>query len=225
MSDRSLPKIDWRVVFNRAAPPGLRHWGRVRAAQLRELGPALVIAGCGLFFNALIVVIVLADAVPAVHLVSWLLSLAAGGLVVLQKRKRARGREIHAVGRRTIDSVTLYSIMFGLLWILPVRYFFSEAGPADQLVLGIMAAVMMAGAAFVFAPIPVASVAFILLMGFTITRMLMETADSLIWLIAPVYMVAMLGFVYINGRAFMLRTWLDFELEQRRETVSLLLRE
>jgi hypothetical protein len=39
MSDRNLPDIDWRVVFNRAAPPGRRHWGRVRAAQLIALGP------------------------------------------------------------------------------------------------------------------------------------------------------------------------------------------
>jgi diguanylate cyclase (GGDEF)-like protein len=225
MSDRSLPQIDWRVVFNRATPPGRRHWGRVRAAQLRELGPALVIAGSGLFFNAIVVVLLLADTVPPINLATWLLSLAAGSLVVLQKRKRTRGRALYAVGRRAIDSVALYSIMFGLLWVLPVRYFFEVAAPAEQLVLGIMAAVMMAGAAFVFAPIPSASVSFICLMGITITRMLMDSSSEPIWLLGPVYMVVMLGFVLVNGRAFMQRTWLDFELEQRRETVSLLLRE
>ena len=225
MSDRSLPQIDWRVVFNRATPPGLKHWGRVRAAQLRELGPALVIAGWGLFFNAMVVVWLLSDTVPAVNLAVWLLSLAAGSLVVLQKRKRTRGRQLYAVPRRAIDSVAIYSIMFGLLWMLPVRYFFEAAAPGEQLVLGIMAAAMMAGAAFVFAPLPSASVGFVLLMGATITRMLMEVGSGLIWLIGPVYVVAMLGFVLVNGRAFMQRTWLDFELEQRRETVSLLLRE
>jgi hypothetical protein len=38
-------------------------------------------------------------------------------------------------------------------------------------------------------------------------------------------MMAMFGFVFVNGRSFMQRTWLDLELEERRETVSLLLRE
>ena len=44
MTEKSLPKLDWRVVFNRAAPPGSRGWGRVRAAQLKAMGPAMTVA-------------------------------------------------------------------------------------------------------------------------------------------------------------------------------------
>ena len=34
MTDKSLPQLDWRVVFNRAAPPGSHGWGRVRAGRV-----------------------------------------------------------------------------------------------------------------------------------------------------------------------------------------------
>jgi diguanylate cyclase (GGDEF)-like protein len=225
MSDRSAPDLDWRVVFNRATPPGRRHWGRVRAAQLNALGPAMVIGAWGLTFNALFVVIIMANAVPPVSIALWLLSLAAAALFVARQKRRMNGRKVHAVRRKTIDRVAVYSLIFGFLWMLPVRYFFDFAGPGEQFALGIMAAIMMAGAAFVFAPIPAASVGFITVMGVTVTRMLEATGSPATMLLGPVYMAALFGFVFVNGREFMQRTWLDLELEERRETVSLLLRE
>jgi len=225
MIDRSLPDLDWRVVFNRATPPGRRHWGRVRAAQLRALGPALVIAAWGLTFNALFVVTIIADKVPRLSIAAWLLALAGAGLLVARQKRRMRGREIHSVRRRSIDRVALYSLVFGFLWMLPVRHFFESVGPAEQLALGIMTAVMMAGSAFVFAPIPAASVGFITFMGIAITRMLHSPEAPITAVLGPIYMMAMFGFVFVNARGFMQRTWLDLELEERRETVSLLLRE
>jgi diguanylate cyclase (GGDEF)-like protein len=225
MSHQNLPELDWRVVFNRANPPGRRNWGRVRAAQLRALGPAMRIAAWGLTFNALFVVYLLGDKVPPMSIAFWLISLAAAGLFAARQQRRLKGRQVHSIGRRTIDRIANLSLVFGIIWMLPARYFFESIGTSEQLALGIMAAVMMAGAAFVFAPIPVASVGFITMMGVTITRMLDSTGSPALPVLGPIYMLAMFGFVFTNGRAFMQKTWLDLELEERRETVSLLLRE
>ncbi len=225
MSDRSLPEITWRVVFNRAAPNGLRHWGRVRAAQLKALGPALVIAGGGLLFNTVFTLYILGGKVPAATLAAWVLVLAAATLFVFRQTRHLKNRQFHAVGRKAIDRVALYSLMFGCVWVMPIRYFFGAVGPAEQVAIGVMAAVMMAGAAFVFAPIPAASVGFITITGVTITHMLNAPDSGGIFLLGPAYMAAMFGFVFVNGRAFMQRSWLDIELEQKSETVSLLLRE
>ena len=55
---------------------------------------------------------------------------------------------------------------------------------------------------------------------------MLSTTDSLvITAIGPVYTAALLVMVLINGRAFMQRKCLDLALEEREETVSLLLRE
>jgi diguanylate cyclase (GGDEF)-like protein/PAS domain S-box-containing protein len=225
MSQRNPSDLNWRVVFNRASPEGRRHWGRVRAAQLRELGPAMQIAGWGLIFNALCVAYLLREEVPGSHIALWLLSLAVAGILAAHRQRKLKGRMIHSIGRRTIDRVAYFSVIFGAIWMVPARYFFDAAAPSEQLALGIMTAVMMAGAAFVFAPIPAASLGFILMMGATMTRMLGEAGTAGLFVLGPIYALAMLGVVFTNGRSFMQKTWLGLELQERQETVSLLLRE
>ena len=62
-------------------------------------------------------------------------------------------------------------------------------------------------------------------MGVAAARMLLTQESLLILLIAPVYTAALVAMVLINGRAFMQRKFLDIALEEREQTVSLLLRE
>ena len=81
------------------------------------------------------------------------------------------------------------------------------------------------GAAFILAPIPAAAAAYVVVMGVAATRMLMNADSLIITAIGPIYTSAMLMMVVSNGRAFIQRKCLDLALEEREETVSLLLRE
>ena len=172
-----MPKLDWRVVFNRAAPPGVRGWGRVRAAQLVEMRPAMKVAAWGQTFNALFIVYMLGGRRrrPST-LALWLFSLvaadalfrpAAGASCAAARSTRCRAR------RSTAPPIT--AIFFGLVWAFPARYFFEHADHGQQLALCVITATMMAGAAFVFSPIPAAAAAYVLIMGVAATRMLMTT--------------------------------------------------
>ena len=225
MTEKSLPKLDWRVVFNRAAPPGSRGWGRVRAAQLHEMGKALMIGALGQTFNALLIVYMMHDRAPPMEMALWLGSLALLICYTINHRRRLRGRQLHSLPRKTINRAAYHSIFFGLVWAMPARFFFEHATHGQQLALGVMTATMMAGAAFVFSPIPAAAAAYVLIMGVAATRMLMTTDSAVIMMMGPIYTAAMLMIVVMNGRAFMQRKYLDFVLEERQETVSLLLRE
>lgn len=225
MTDKSLPKLDWRVVFNRATPPGSRGWGRVRAAQLVEMVSALSLATWGLALNAFLIVYMLRDRVPPLHMGLWLLSLAMLFHYIAQNKARLQRRQIHSVPRQTIDRAAYHTVLFGIVWGFPARYFFEFANHGQQLALCIITATLMAGAASLFAPIPFAAAAYVLIMGVAATRMLMTTDSLLIAAIGPIYTAGMLMMVLIHGRAFMQRKCLDIALEERRETVSLLLRE
>jgi hypothetical protein len=193
-------------VFNREVPPGRRHWGRVRAAQLRELGPAMRLAAWGQTFNAIFLSFFLADQVPPLALALWLLALALASLFATRQQRLLRGRVLTSVGRRTLDRVAYQGVMFGIIWLLPARYFFGFATQAQQLALCILSAIMMAGAAFVLAPIPGAAAGFAFMAAIAISHMLAETGNYAIALLGPVYMMAMFGFIYINGRSFMQKT-------------------
>jgi len=72
MTEKSLPKLDWRIVFNRAAPPGVRGWGRVRAAQLLSMRPAMHVAAWGQAFNALFICYMLSGRSPPMQMALWL---------------------------------------------------------------------------------------------------------------------------------------------------------
>jgi diguanylate cyclase (GGDEF)-like protein len=225
MTDKSLPKLDWRVVFNRAAPPGSRGWGRVRAAQLRQMGPAMSVAAWGQTFNALLIAYMLAGRTPSMSIALWLLSVSLLMLFFAQQQRKLKGREIQSLPRPTINRAAYHSIFVGIVWAFPARYFFEHAGHGQQLALCVITATMMAGAAFVFAPIPAAAAAYVVVMGVGCTRMLMTTDSWVIAGIGPVYTTALLAMVLINGRAFMQRVCLDIALAEREQTVSLLLRE
>ncbi len=225
MTEKSLPKLDWRVVFNRATPPDARGWGRVRAAQLQEMGKALLVGGLGQTLNALFIVYMLHDRAPPTEMALWLGSLALLLCYMISHRRQLGGRQIHSLPRKTINRAAYHSIFFGLIWAVPARFFFEHATHGQQLALGVMTATMMAGAAFIFSPIPAAAAAYVVVMGVATTQMLSTTGSLPIMMIGPIYTAAMLWIVLMNGRAFMQRKYLDLLLEERQETVSLLLRE
>jgi diguanylate cyclase (GGDEF)-like protein/PAS domain S-box-containing protein len=225
MTEKSLPKLDWRVVFNRAVPPGSRGWGRVRAAQLKQMGPAMTVAAWGQAFNALLISYMLQGEAPPTSIALWLFSVSLLMLYFAQQQRKLRGREIHSLPRKTINRATYHSIFVGMVWCFPARFFFEHATHGQQLAMCVITATMMAGAAFVFAPIPAAAAGYVIVMGVGCTRMLMTTDSWVITAIGPVYTIALLVMVLNNGRAFMQRKCLDIALEEREQTVSLLLRE
>jgi diguanylate cyclase (GGDEF)-like protein len=225
MTEKSLPKLDWRVVCNRASPPGIRGWGRVRAAQLQSMGPAMKVAAWGQTFNALLVCYMLQGRANPMSMALWLLSVSLLMLYFAQQQKKLRGREIHSLPRPTLNRAAYHSAFVGIVWCFPARYFFEQASHGQQLALCVITATMMAGAAFVFAPIPAAAAAYVVVMGVGCTRLLMTAQSWEITAIGPVYTAALLVMVLINGRAFMQRKCLDIALEEREQTVSLLLRE
>jgi diguanylate cyclase (GGDEF)-like protein/PAS domain S-box-containing protein len=225
MTEKNLPKLDWQVVTNRKAPDGVRGWGRVRAAQLEAMGRASQIAAWGQAFNALLICYMLFDQAPSASMAAWMLSLALLMLFIVQRNRELGGRQIHSLPRKTLDRAAYHSVFLGITWAFPARFFFEYANHGQQLGIGVIIATMMAGAAFVFAPVPLAAIPYVAIMGVAATRMLMTTGSPVIMAIGPIYTLAMLAMVMINGRAFLQRKCLDLALEEREETVSLLLRE
>src|SRR3546814_4009238 len=148
MSDVTLPKLDWRIVFNRAAPPGYRGWGRVRAAQLTDMARAVSAAAWGQAFNAVLLILILAGSIDPSVLALWLLALTLLMLRAFTFLKRVQHRMIHSIPRRAIDRAGNHSVVFGFLWAIPAAYFFPEASAAAQLAICMVTAGMMAGPPF-----------------------------------------------------------------------------
>jgi diguanylate cyclase (GGDEF)-like protein/PAS domain S-box-containing protein len=225
MSDVVLPKVDWAVVFNRASPPGWKGWGRVRAAQIMELRRSLKVAAWGQSFNAILLAAVCAGSARPEELALWLLALASLMILVGWNIRKAGGREILSVSRKAIDRAAYYAMAFGLLWAVPANFFFGPGDHAQQLAVCVVTASMMAGAAFIFSPVPPAAAAFVFTVGAGVTNMLESTGSPIVTLIGAIYTGGLLVIIHASGAAFMRRRCMELALEERTETVSLLLRD
>jgi diguanylate cyclase (GGDEF)-like protein len=225
MSEIALPKLDWRVVLNRAAPPGRRGWGRVRAAQLTEMGRALALATWGQVFNAILLVIVLDGFVPRAQLALWVIALLLLMVMTSHVVRGWRKRELHSVSRKAIDRAAYYSVLFAAVWTIPASYIFPNVGHPQQLAICLVTVSMMAGATFVFATVPPAAGAFVFVLGAAASNMLSSSGSPIMSAAGPAYMAALCLMVLANGRTFMRRKCVELALEERTETVSLLLRE
>ncbi|MGZ8312467.1 MAG: putative bifunctional diguanylate cyclase/phosphodiesterase, partial [Allosphingosinicella sp.] len=197
----------------------------MRAAQLNEMGRAMQFAAWGQTINALIIAYMMVGHAPGRDIALWLVGLVLLMHHISRTRSKLRRREIHSISRRTLNRAAYHSVLFGFVWGFPARYFFEFASHGQQLGICVITATMMAGAAFVFAPVAAAAAPYVLIMGVAVTRMLMTTDSWVISAIGPLYTAAMLMLVVINARAFMQRKCLDVVLEEREATVSLLLRE
>ncbi|WP_106640002.1 putative bifunctional diguanylate cyclase/phosphodiesterase [Allosphingosinicella vermicomposti] len=223
MSEALLLHLDWRVVFNRAEPAGRTGWGRVRAAQMRELKRALRIAIIGQGFNALLLILILREHAAPLVVAGWALAIALLSLATLNHVRRLPDKA--SIPMSTVDKSSYYGLIFGLLWAVPPTYFTLVADQAQILAICLIIAGMMAGAAFVLAPVPPASSAYVVVMGTAVTNMLQYTGSVTITAIGVVYTTGLMLLILSNGRSFMQRKWVELQLEERSETVSLLLRE
>ena len=224
MEQVTNPQLGWRVIFNRASPPGVRGWGRVRAAQLGEMRRVLHVAAGGQTVNALLLAYAVQDAVPSLVLAAWLVALATMLAVATLHQRQWQDRAPHSVSKRAIERAGYFSIALGFVWIVPAYLFFPIVELEHQLAICIVTAGMMAGAAFVFSSVPPAAGGYVLVMGGAATTMLLS-ANVKVWAIGPAYTIGLLFMVFANGRAFMQRRCAEIALEERSETISLLLRE
>ena len=139
MTDKTLPKLDWRVVFNRASPQDVRGWGRVRAAQLAAMRPAMTVAAWGQTFNALFIAYMLWGAVAPSSLSLWLFCVSLLMLYFVQQQRKLRGREIHSLPRKTINRAAYHSVFIGLVWAFwqhlfsGLRHFVMDIGAGYEL--------------------------------------------------------------------------------------------
>lgn len=225
MSEHRLPTLSWRVIFNRANPPDMPGWGRVRAAQLRAVAPSLTLAAWGTALNSLILAVMLWNTATTGLFIAWFGVIGLLLALAYRFQRRIRKRDIHSVPRKLLDNIGHFGAFFAFAWVFPARFLFGLADHGEQLAICITTAALMAGAVFIFRAIPVAAAAYVIVIGTAATLMLSSTGAPLITAIPPLYTVGLLFMIHAGGRSFMHRKCLDFQLEERTETVSLLLRE
>ncbi len=217
--------IDMRALFALSEGCDPREWGRLRAAQL-DAGRQL--AWFALAANLLATAVcaaLLYPRMPFWQVASWSTLLIAGTVWVTIRRRLAPSRAAGHGGRTDIRATLWEGGSLALAWsVIPV-FFCPQVPVATSIGLGLTLMIVMTGAAFAMAPLPLATLMFVGTLGFVsfVQLMLMHAVAIAGGVLA--FTLLLMTACLSRTRALVTIHNAQAVLDERDETISVLLLE
>ena len=200
-------------------------WARVRGAQVAVVyrhGVASVATNLAAMTGLALTMLSSAH-----HLLVYGWFVVAGIVVALSAwPKFARSADsIQTASRAELHRETLWSTLGALSWGAATIAFAPHAEPSQLLVLWALVIALMASTAFAMSSLPLATCAYLVVMGGAMAYAMESLGQSLVATIAIVFTGGLAGAVFLAGRTFVTHEAAEFALAEKNEVVSLLLRE
>ena len=218
-------QIDFRALLGLRDGPDAAEWGRIRAAQLhagRQL--ALLLLGASLLADAATATL-LRGSVPLWQLLGWAGLTAIVAILVALRRLATHHR---GDGYATVDDLRATVYEGGALaavWALPPLLFLSSAAPGAAYGLWLVLSVLMTAGALAMAPLALATLVFLGVVGGSVAAKLV-LGGAFAAAGATVLFTGLLMVICVSrARSLVVIRAAQLALEERDETVSLLLRE
>jgi len=200
-------------------------WGRIRAAQLQAgHDVAFLLVGTNLLATAVIAFMFAAHIAIPILAVWAVLSVAVSiGVAVRRRRGHIRAHD-HATGRNLRASAKDGAAM-AAVWIVPIVLFDIKAGSGGAYGLWLVLSVLMTAAAVAMAPLALATLLFLGMIGGAVAIRLILVGEFAV-AGATMLFVGLLALACIGRARAMVQVRAgQIALEERNQTVSMLLRE
>ena len=200
-------------------------WGRIRAAQLfagRQLALVLLAANLG---AVAAVVTLLAPAIAQWQVGAWAAIVTAVAAAVTMRRLRSHHRQDGYAALSDVRNTAWEGIGLGLGWAVVPVAFFPEITQADAAAIGLVLGVLMTAAAFAMAPLVLATLGFLLALGTALVAALFVAGEPMAATTAGIFTALLASACISRARGLVSIRAAELALEERDETVSLLLRE
>ena len=200
-------------------------WGRIRAAQLfagRRL--ALLLLAVSLAGGAAIVVL-LRDLVAPWQLASWGAILTAASLGVTFRRLRTHHRQDGYAPLSDVRNTAIEGIALAAAWAVVPIWFCPHLPGGATAGIGLVLAVIMTAGAFAMAPLVLATIGFLATLGSTVAVQLALEGRIGAGIGAVVFTLLLALICVSRARTLVVLRAAELALEERDQTVSLLLRE
>jgi len=200
-------------------------WGRIRAAQLAAgHDVSLLLVGAVLLATA-VTAFMSAARLPPLHLAAWSLLSVSVAVAVAVRRRRGHARAADHATARDLRLSAIDGAMLAAVWIVPVLMFDAAAGTGEGYGLWLVLSVLMTAAAVAMAPLTLATLIFVGLVGATVAVRLV-LADEIAAGGATLLFAGLLALACLaRARALIQLRAGQIALEERNQTVSMLLRE
>jgi diguanylate cyclase (GGDEF)-like protein/PAS domain S-box-containing protein len=200
---------------------------RIRGEQVRavlRVAPFTLLANVG---NGAAVVGVSWGEIPPAALIAWAFCVLVLGVIPMRAwLAMHKKHERHGTSPRSIIRLTRNTAILGLLWIIPIVWFFHALDTPRQLVLACVIVGMMCGGAFALTTVPPAAGAFVGILAAAAFVSLVATGDPIYGALAAlfvIYGVVLVGGVVWNARVFIGRLLSEAAGERQSQVIGLLL--
>ncbi|WP_439646555.1 putative bifunctional diguanylate cyclase/phosphodiesterase [Sphingomonas soli] len=175
--------------------------------------------------GAALVTVILAPLVPEWQLASWGALVAAVGVAVAFRRLASRHRSAVTATLRDVRDTVLDGIALGAVWSIPPLAFGHSVDAGTALGLWIILSLLMSASAVAMAALPLATIAFVSIVGASIVATLAIIATPMLAAAAALFTVLLIMATFSRGMSLVVIRAGEIAISERDETLSLLLRE
>lgn len=224
-SQFAKPRIDARALLGLYDPADTTDWGPIRAAQMHAGSQmALFMLGANVI-GAAMVTLIFAPLIAAWQLASWGALVAAVASAVTFRRLAVRGHTAHDASLKDVRDTLLDGIALGAVWSIPPLAFGAAADSDAVLGLWIVLSILMTASAVATAALPLATIAFVAILGGATAIALFAFASPPLAAAALLFAMLLALAAFERGKALVVIRASEIALSERDETLSLLLRE
>ncbi len=224
-SQFAKPRIDVRALLGLYDPADTTDWGPIRAAQMNAGSQLALFMLAANVVGATLIAINFAQLVPLWQLASWGATVAAVGVAVAFRRLAVRHRTERTATLRDVRDTMLDGIALGAVWSIAPLLFGPEVDAGAALGLWIVLSILMAASAVAMAALPLATIAFLLVLGGSVAASQALTISPALGAASLLYTALLIIACFARGKALVVIRASEIALAERDETVSLLLRE
>lgn len=202
--------------------------GRLRAAQLRELSRAAPGMMAANLLNAGIAVAAALGHTPGAAILAWfLIATVVPGMTLVKTLRRRKRPPRESVPAHAVQRAILNASMLAAIWcVVPLAVF--DASEQTRLLIGLLMAGLMGVGAYALAPVPLAALAYCVIVGAGNTASLILSDAGfrfVIVLLLGIYFVTIVRGVIVVFRGFRERVEAEEASREQRDTIALLLSE
>ena len=224
-SEFTRPRLDGRALLGLHDPTDGTDWAPIRAAQINAGASLALFLVAANVVGAALVILILHAVVPMWQLAAWGAGVAAVSACVSFRRLSARSRAVTAASLSDVRDTVLEGIALGSVWSIPAIGFGVAASLDAAFGLFVILALMMTASATAMAALPLATLAFLGIVGASVAVMLFILGGA-VFAAAALVLTALLMLVCVGrGTSLVVIRAGEIALAEREETVSLLLRE
>ena len=224
-SQFAQPRIDARALLGLYDPADATDWGPIRAAQIhagRRLALLLLAVNVA---AATLVILIGTHSAPRWALLGWGALVAAIAAWVTFRRLAPAFRGAATAPVAAVRDTLIEGLALGAVWTIPPLTLAFYVGLADALALLLTLVVLMTASAIAMAALPLATLAFLGMIGLAVATMLLLLSGPLLGTAALLFTALLMISCFSRAKALVVVRASELALAERDETVSLLLRD